>query len=113
MGSEVIAAIVAAGANLVGMAVKFFSAPDPQKALDDMRAELAKMQAALGQGGDLEKALAKSNDALDQAIAAEKLRQAPQPTVLVNPAQVFKSDEAVESAPEPLPVASEPTTEDC
>jgi hypothetical protein len=100
MGPEVIAAIVAAGANLVGMAVKFFASPDPQKALDDMRAELGKMQAAIGPGGDLEKALAKANDALDQAIAAEKARQAsPNPTVLVDPAQVFKSDESIEPAP--------------
>ena len=93
MSPELITAIVSAGGTLIALAAKFISAPDPQAVLLEMRAELAKMQTALGAGGAIEQALAANNAKLDAAIAAAK---APNPTVLVDAAQVFKSDESVE-----------------
>ncbi len=92
MSPEVIASLVTAGSSLVSMVVGFVKAPDPAAALVEMRAELAKLEAALGAGGTVEQGLAAHNVALDAAIAAEKAKQcapcaepAPQPTVLSEP----------------------------
>lgn len=88
MGPETIAAIVAAGGSLISLAAKFITAPDPAQVLVEMRSELAKMQAAIGPGGSLERDLAAHNKALDDAIEAEKAKQgghAAAATTLVDP----------------------------
>ncbi len=101
MSPELITAIVSAGGTLIALAAKFISSPDPVAVLAEMRAELAKMQAALGEGGTMELALAAHNATLDAAIAAEKAKQAaPNPTVV--------------SEPEPLPaVPGDPENPEC
>ena len=83
MDPATIAAIVAAGGSLVSVIAKMIQAPDPAAVLQEMRDELAKLQAAIGPGGTLEQMIAANNAALDDAIAAEKAQEsAPNPTKL-------------------------------
>ncbi len=83
MDPATIAAIVAAGGSLVGLVAKMIQTPDQAAVLQEMRDDLAKLQAAIGPGGTLEQMIAANDKALDDAIAAEK-EQAPNP---VKPAE--------------------------
>lgn len=87
MDPATIAAIVAAGGSLVSVIAKMIQAPDPAAVLQEMRDELAKLQAAIGPGGTLEQAIAANNAALDDAIAAEEKAQAPNPVRLAEEEQ--------------------------
>jgi hypothetical protein len=71
----IIAGSLSAAGSVISMLGKLIDTPDPAVVLADMRAELAKMQAALGPGGAVERALAVSNTELDAAIEAERKRQ--------------------------------------
>ncbi len=90
----VVAGVMSGLGAVADLAGKLLIVPDPAVVLTEMRERLAKMQAQLGEGGAVEKALVAHNATLDEAIKAEKRRQgAPNPTVLIDPRSVVEPDE--------------------